>query len=154
MTRQGDISLLSDPAVQSLLTSAIPARLAYNWKDGTPRVVPIWFHWNGQAFVFGTPEKAPKLKALQSGAPVALTIDSDTFPYHVLSVRGTATVELTDEPVIAEYAAAAKRYFGEEQGGAWAEQVAGMGQRMARISVTPEWCGVLDFETRFPSAIS
>jgi hypothetical protein len=29
-----------------------------------------------------------------------------------------------------------------------------MGQRMARISVTPEWVGVLDFETRFPSAIS
>jgi hypothetical protein len=24
---------------------------------------------------------------------------------------------------------------------------------MARISVTPEWVGLLDFETRFPSAL-
>ena len=33
--------ILSDPVAQDLLTSRIPARLAYCWKDGTPRVVPI-----------------------------------------------------------------------------------------------------------------
>ena len=27
-------------------------------------------------------------------------------------------------------------------------------QSMVRITVTPEWVGILDFQTRFPSALS
>lgn len=41
---QGDLSLLQHPVAIELLQSNIPARLAYIWTDGTPRVVPIWFH--------------------------------------------------------------------------------------------------------------
>jgi hypothetical protein len=37
---QGDPELLDDPIAQELLHSTIPARLAYTWPDGTPRVVP------------------------------------------------------------------------------------------------------------------
>ena len=151
--KQGSVSLLNDPVAQDLLQSSIPARLAYNWKDGTPRVVPIWFFWNGDEFVFGSPEKAPKLKALKSGAKLALTIDDNTFPHKVLLVRGTARVEMTNDAVIPEYAAAARRYFGEEQGTAWCGQVSQMGQKMARISMKPECVGVLDFQSRLPSAI-
>ena len=54
---------------------------------------------------------------------------------------------------IPEYAASARRVLGEEQGNAWADQVAAMSPRMARMFIQPEWVGVLDFETRFPSAI-
>jgi PPOX class probable F420-dependent enzyme len=150
-TRQGDLSLLNDPFAQELLRSTLPARLAYTWHDGTPRVVPIWFHWNGHEIVLGTPPKAPKLKTLAEYPHVALTIDSDTFPYRVLSIRGTAQVEELDG-VAPEYAAAAERYFGEEQGKAWVGQLRGM--PMTRIRITPEWVGLLDFETRFPSALS
>jgi hypothetical protein len=46
--RQGDPALLSEPVAQELLQSTTPARLAYVWRDGTPRVVPIWFHWDGK----------------------------------------------------------------------------------------------------------
>jgi pyoverdine/dityrosine biosynthesis protein Dit1 len=53
-----------------------------------------------------------------------------------------------------EYAAAARRYMGVEQGDAWSAQVAARFPRMARISITPDWVGVLDFETRFPSALA
>ena len=49
--QQGDLALLNDPIAQALLRSTIPARLAYSWTDGTPRVVPIWFHWTGEEFV-------------------------------------------------------------------------------------------------------
>ena len=62
--KQGDLALLQLPAARELLQSKIPARLAYVWMDGTPRVIPIWFHWNGSEFVMGTPPNAPKLKAL------------------------------------------------------------------------------------------
>ena len=48
--KQGDLNLLQHPTSRQLLESKIPARLAYVWTDGTPRVIPIWFHWNGSEF--------------------------------------------------------------------------------------------------------
>jgi len=144
---------MDDPVAQELLASTIPARLAYNWLDGTPRVVPIWFHWNGKQFVLGSPPRAPKLRAILQNPKVALTIDSNEWPSKVLLVRGTATVEMVPG-VAPEYAASAVRYFGEEQGNGWVAQVKQMTTEMGRIAVTPEWVGILDFESRFPSALS
>jgi hypothetical protein len=82
--KQGDLELLEHPVAKELMQSKIPARLAYVWTDGTPRVVPIWFHWDGHEFVLGTPPKAPKLKALPQNPKVALTIDDNNFPHKVL----------------------------------------------------------------------
>jgi hypothetical protein len=151
--KQGDLKLLEQPAAKELLQSKIPARLAYVWTDGTPRVIPIWFHWDGREFVLGTPPKAPKMKALVKNPKVALTIDDNTFPHKVLLIRGTARLR-TVEGVVPEYAAAAERYFGPQQGQAWIKQLGGIVPNMVRIAVTPEWVGLLDFQTRFPSAIS
>ncbi len=153
-TRQGDVSLLDDPVARQLLKSTIPARLAYNWLDGTPRVVPIWFHWDGKEIVLGSPPRAPKLRALRKNPEVALTIDdAATWPYKALLVRGTARVEMV-QGVVPEYAASARHYFGEEQGNEWVEQIGGMVTEMGRVAIRPEWVGILDFETRFPSALS
>ncbi len=149
---QGDVALLNDQIAQDLLKSSIPARLAYNWLDGTPRVVPIWFHWDGRDFVLGSPPRAPKLKALRRNPKVALSIDDNAYPHKVLLVRGTAIVEMVPG-VVPEYALAAERYFGQEQGKAWAAQMGSMVTEMGRIAVRPEWVGILDFETRFPSAL-
>lgn len=151
-TKQGDPALINDPVAQELLHSTEMAHLAYVWTDGTPRVIPIWFHWNGEALVFETPITAPKMHVLPNQAAVAVTIDSSTWPYKVLSIRGTAEVEIMDG-VVPEYAAAARRYFGEEQGEAWIANVKQMSSQMARIAVRPAWVGILDFEQRFPSAI-
>jgi len=151
MVNQGSLELLRDPVAESLLGSVNPARLAYTWTDGSPRVVPIWFHWDGDQFVLGTPPKAPKLKALAADPRVALTIDDNTWPHQVLFVRGQATVELL-ENVCPEYELAATRYFGPEQGPAWVGTL--REKPMARIAITPNWVGILDFQTRFPSALT
>jgi len=151
--KQGDLGLLQHPKSLELLESKIPARLAYVWTDGTPRVIPIWFLWNGREFVMATPPKAPKLKALVKNPKVSITIDDGSFPYKVLLVRGRAQLD-TVEGIVPEYAAAAERYFGCEQGQAWIKQLRGMISKMVRITVTPEWVGLLDFQTRFPSALS
>jgi hypothetical protein len=149
---QGSLELLQHPASKELLQSRIPARFAYVWTDGSPRVVPIWFHWDGRDFVLGTPSKAPKLKALAKNPKVALTIDDDNFPHKVLLVRGSVRLQPI-KGVVPEYAVAAERYFGPEQGKAWVAQLASMVQDMVRITITPEWVGLLDFQTRFPSAL-
>jgi len=151
MPQQGSLELLNDPVASALLNSVNPARLAYTWPDGSPRVVPIWFHWTGEQFVLGSPPKAPKLKALAAGPRVALTIDDNAWPHKVLLARGTAAVELLDD-VSPEYEQAATRYFGPEQGPAWVATL--RGKPMARIAVTPNWAGILDFQTRFPSALT
>jgi hypothetical protein len=146
------LTILEDPVAQELLTSRQPARLAYSWTDGTPRVVPIWFHWDGRAITMGSPVRAPKLRALAANPDVSLTIDdASAWPYKALLLRGRATVDMLDD-VSPEYEAAARRYFGDDQGGAWADQM--RGQPMARITVEPTSATVLDFVTRFPSALS
>lgn len=150
--KQGSLELLKHPSSIELLKSAIPARLAYVWTDGSPRVVPIWFHWDGREFVLGSPSKAPKLKALSKNPKVALTIDDNSFPHKVLLVRGTACLQSING-IVPEYALAAERYFGAEAGKAWVAQLTTMVQEMVRIAITPEWIGLLDFQTRFPSAL-
>jgi hypothetical protein len=150
---QGDLALLQHQASQELLRSKIPARLAYVWTDGTPRVIPMWFHWNGREIVMASPPKAPKLKALAKNPKVSLTIDDNTFPHKVLLIRGSARLQPV-EGIVPEYAAAADRYFGPEQGAAWVKQLRGLISSMVRVTVTPEWVGLLDFQTRFPSALA
>ena len=151
-SKQGDLSLLARPIAQELLHSPVSARVAYTWKDGTPLVVPIWLHWNGEKIVLGSPPKAPKVLIPPDHPHVALTIDSTQWPYRALLIRGIAKVDTVEE-VSPDYAAAAERYFGVEQGRAWVEQMRVMSSHMARIAVQPTWVGLLDFETRFPSAI-
>lgn len=151
-TKQGDVGLLDDPVAQKMLQSTVPARFAYNWTDGTPRVVPIGFHWNGSEIVLGTPDDAPKVKALHDGDAVAVTIDSDTMPYKVLLIRGTIRVDVVDG-IAPEYEAMSKRVMGEAGAQQWLAQLRPICPRMARVFIKPNWVGILDFEARFPSAL-
>jgi hypothetical protein len=151
-TQQGDVSLLNDPVAQQLLQSPLPARFAYNWTDGTPRVIPIGFHWNGSELVFGTPTDAPKVKALRNGDKVAVTIDTDTMPCKVLMIRGTVRMDVV-EGLAPEWEAATLRMVGEEAGPAMVESFRPLTPKMVRIFVKPEWVAVQDFETRFPNAV-
>ena len=151
--QQGDLTLLQHPAALELLQSKIPARLAYVWMDGSPRVVPIWFHWNGREIVMASPPKAPKLKALAKNPKVAITIDDNTFPHKVLLIRGSVRLEPV-QGIVPEYEAAAARYFDPEMAKGWLGQLRGMVSSMVRITMTPTWAGLLDFETRFPSALA
>lgn len=147
----GDLELLDHPVAQHLLSSTEPAQLAYSWLDGTPRTVPIWFHFDGKDIVITTPPRAPKVTALRANPQVSVTIDEHVWPYKILYLRGMASIDMLDD-ISAEYVIAAERYFGPEQGRAWAETL--RGQPSVRIRVTPQWANIIDFETRFPSALN
>lgn len=149
---QGDLKLLESDVAKRLLTSTVPARLAYMWTDDTPRVVPLWFHWTGDELVMATFAPSPKIGALRANPNVALTIDTEGFPPDALLIRGQASVSEV-AGVVPEYALAARRYLGEEDATAYLLQVDQPGTTMARIAVHPTWVGVLDFQTRFPSAL-
>ena len=152
-SKQGDLALLDTPMARELLRGTIPARFAYVWTDGTPRVIPTGFHWDGKEIVLGTPVDAPKVKALRQNPSVALTIDTEGFPAKVLLIRGAATVTVQDG-VVPEYVEACKSYLGEEATRGWLESLGKLGiTQMARVAIRPEWVGTIDFQQRFPSAL-
>ena len=86
------------------------------------------------------PPMAPKVLALDDGAPVAVTIDSAEWPYEALLVRGPVQIDDVDG-VAPEYREAARRYFGDEQGEAWSAQFPD-DVTMRRFRVAPSWVGV------------
>ena len=110
--------LLEDAAARTC--SAVPVRriLAYAWTDGTPRTRRSGSHSDGRVVVMCSPSNAPKVKALASGAPAAVTIHGADWPFAVLLLRGTVDVDQVDG-IAPEYRACATRYFGAEQGEAW-----------------------------------
>jgi hypothetical protein len=156
---QGDLRLLHSELARRLLASTIPARFAYVAGDGTPRVMPTWFHWTGEELVMPTFVSAPhvrhaaaRLRALHANPEVAVTIDTEDFPPQVLLLRGRVSLTEVDG-VVPEYALAARRYLGEDAGGAYLAQIDQPATRMARIAVRPRWVGIVDFQTRMPSGL-
>src|SRR5262245_15607219 len=121
--KRGDLSLLEHPVAQELLQAAIPARVAYVTQDGTPRLVPVLFHWTGQELVFTSWSDDPKVAALRSHPQLAVTIDTSAPPWKVLSLRGVAAVDIVDG-VAAECLPTFSRYFGPDGGRAWVERMA------------------------------
>jgi len=156
---QGDPRLLECDLAKRLLASTIPARYAYTALDGTPRIVGSWFTWTGKELVLPTFISAPhvshaayRVRTLRANPDVAVTIDTETFPPEVLSIRGKAEI-IEADGVVPEYAQASHRYLGTEQATAYLAQIDQPGTRMARIGVRPTWVGLLDFQTRLPSAL-
>jgi hypothetical protein len=157
--RQGDLGLLESDVARRLLASRIPARFAYIAGDGTPRVLATWFHWTGEVLAMPTFLAAPhvrhaagRLRALRANPDVAVTIDTETFPPEVLTIRGRVTISEV-EGIPPEYASAARRYLGDETARAYLDEIDHPDTRMARIDLHPTWVGVLDFQTRLPSAL-
>jgi hypothetical protein len=152
MQRDEIMHVLNDPLARELMESSIPARVAYTSVDGTPRVVPLGFHWNGDQFVICTIPESPKVRALAAHPQVALTVDTDTFPPHALLVRGTAALETVDG-VPPEYLEASRKSVGEAGMPAFEAQVRQLYQQMVRITIEPHWAKLLDFETRLPTPV-
>jgi hypothetical protein len=147
-------SLVTDPVAQELLGSTIPARFAYTWRDGTPRVIPIWFHWTGSEILLGAPPNSPKIRVLADRPAVSLTIDSQEWPSKALLIRGTASVTVQDQP-FPEWLLTVQRYLGEEAGRDMLALVKQMFPGWVRISIRPEVVHILDYGAgRVPSAWS
>ena len=149
-------AVMADPVAQRLLDSPNPARLAYVARDGTPRAIPVGFHWDNTTLVIGTVPGSAKVHALETNPAVALTIDTSppVWPPNVLLVRGIATVTLVDG-VFPEYVAGAKKLIPVEEFPSWEAGVHALYDQMARISIEPVWARFFDFGAgRMPSFLT
>jgi hypothetical protein len=158
---QGSPALLDSPLAQRLLASAVPARVAYTTKDGTPRIVPTWFQWIDGELVMPTFIQAPhvraparRLAALRARPDIAVSIDTEASPTQVLLVRGKAQVTEVDG-IDPDYAVSVRQYLGEEGARQYLAMADQPGTRMARIAVRPTWVGLLDFAgERLPAVMA
>jgi nitroimidazol reductase NimA-like FMN-containing flavoprotein (pyridoxamine 5'-phosphate oxidase superfamily) len=144
--------VMSKPISQELLSSSIPARLAYTGLNGDPRVVPVAFIWDGANLIVCTVPAMAKVRALQRNPRVAITIDTEGYPPRVLLVRGAASLELVDG-VAHEYIEASRKIVPADQHDAWEAGVRGLYDQMVRITIEPDWAKLLDFQTTLPQAV-
>jgi uncharacterized pyridoxamine 5'-phosphate oxidase family protein len=144
--------VLNRPLSQELLARDL-TRLAYVARDGTPRVVPIGFVWNGTEIVMCTAKNAAKLTALRHNPAVALTIDTEVHPPKTLLIRGRAELDVV-EGIPDEFLQMNGSYtMTPEQREEWEAEVRSVYDGMVRIVVTPTWAKLIDFETTLPSAV-
>jgi hypothetical protein len=144
--------VLNKPISQEMLERDL-ARLAYVAKDGTPRVVPIAFTWNGSQIVMCTSTNAPKLAALRRNPAVALTIDTEAHPPTILLIRGDAVLDEV-EGIPDEYLQMNGSYeMTPEQRVEWEAGVRSLYESMVRIVVTPRWAKLIDFDETLPSPV-
>ena len=148
-------TLETDDVARHLINAPLMARLGYNWSDGSPRVVPMWFHWTGEEIVMGAPPNSPKMKCLTDNPQVAISIDTADWPYEWLTIRGHASVAIVSDPFpFPEYEQMAYRYLGQEGGNQFLAAQRSIFTSWARITIRPEQVRVLDFQGRFPGAWS
>ncbi|HEV8044739.1 MAG TPA: TIGR03667 family PPOX class F420-dependent oxidoreductase [Rubrobacter sp.] len=77
--------------------------------DGQPQSVPVWFLWDGAAFLIYSQEGSQKLKNIARNPRVGLNLNSSETGGDVVRVEGTAGVDESAPPAD-EVAAYVEKY--------------------------------------------
>jgi len=72
-------------------------RLASVTDEGDPAVVPVWFQTDGDQILVHTMGSMKKARNLRRHDRFALAVDTDTWPYKGVTLRGSAIVAGSDE---------------------------------------------------------
>ena len=148
-----DVAEILDKPISREMLGRDITRLAYVASDGTPRVVPIAFTWNGTEVVMCTTPNAPKLASLRRNPSVALTIDTEVHPPMILLLRGDAVLDEV-EGIPDEYLQMNGTYdMTPEQRVEWEAEVRSLYDSMVRIVVKPTWAKLIDFDETLPTAV-
>lgn len=88
---------MSPEAMEALLARPVLARLA-TITDEQPRVLPMWFVWDGRSVWMETSPDFPNARILRAHPQAALTIDETLggLRFHAVIMRGS--VEVIDQP--------------------------------------------------------
>ena len=99
-----------------------------------------------------SPPGSAKLKVIEEGTPVTITIDYEAWPARVLTMRGHATTRSIDGE--AEfYDEMVRKYLGEGTDD-WRTMYRKLCPTVVQVTVTPEWVALIDVANgRFPTAL-
>ncbi len=102
---------LTDEEVAEVLALDVPAHLATMDPDGYPRITPIWFVWDGDAFRMTSLEGRPHLSNLARDPRAAICVDTED-PHPIGGVRADRQVK-----------AQAIAQLSPDEGGEWTRRI-------------------------------
>ncbi len=74
---RGDMGGLTEEEFERFLSGNSLARLATLKADGSPFVVPVWYHWDGEAIWFVGRQRAAWCKHIANDGRTSVVIDSE-----------------------------------------------------------------------------
>ena len=103
---------------------------------GHPRSAPIWYHWeDGAAYMF-TGRRTLKWRNIMRNSVASLCVDWREPPYRSVILDGD--VEEVQRPLYDLVLAMAVRYYGEEEGRAFAEGYREQSEDTVIFRLTPD----------------
>ena len=90
------------------------AHLATIMPDGTPQVTPVWFDYTNGKIRVNSAKGRVKVRNMQEGAPVALSILDPDNPYRYIQIRGRVE-HVTEEGASAHIDSLSKKYLGKDK---------------------------------------
>jgi PPOX class probable F420-dependent enzyme len=85
------------PRLRSRLRRELVIWLATGGRDGRPHVVPVWFWWDGEAFVvYSIPGQ--KVRDIEANPKVQLHLNSDPEGAEIVRFDGVATLPAGQPP--------------------------------------------------------
>ncbi len=119
-----------------LLGSVRTATLATVRADGRPHAAPVWYHMDGETFVFTTAKGTVKGRNLARDGRVSLCIDDERQPFHFVIVEGVATIADGDPDLLFWATRIGGRYMGEDKAEAFGRRNAVPGELLVRVEPT------------------
>jgi PPOX class probable F420-dependent enzyme len=117
------------------------AILATNRRQGGVLLSPVWFEWDGTAFVISVVRGDFKEKHIRENPHVTICIaEEETFPGRMLEASGVATLE--PDPGAVGIARIAERYLGSDLVRPWISQYGSFEWEIMRM--IPEHVRALD----------
>lgn len=95
--RGNSIGGLNNQEIDDFLAEPWLARLACLKPDGRPYVVPVWYHWDGEAFWLVARKKSEWALFIANDPRVSLVVDEPDPPIRKVICEGLA--EVVEEPV-------------------------------------------------------
>ncbi len=90
------------------------ASLATLMQDGSPQVTPVWFDYTDGKVRVNSAKGRVKVRNMQEGAPVALSILDPDNPYRYVQIRGRVG-RVTEDGADGHIDALAKKYLDQDK---------------------------------------
>ena len=121
--------------IDEFLSQTLVAVISTVDTDGRPRSAPIWYHWeDGAAYMF-TGRRTLKWRNAMRNPVASLCVDWREPPYRSVILDGA--VEEVQRPLYDLVLSMAVRYYGEEEGRAFAEGYREQSEDIVIFRLTP-----------------
>ena len=90
MTGSGGRGMTAEERDGFLMSGALFAKIGTTNDEGWPMVSPVWYHWDGSAFLVVGKERTSYIRNLRRDPRCGVLVDNSSLPYKRVSVLGVA----------------------------------------------------------------